>query len=189
MNAAYWTNIPASAASNSTTVRFRKTDPTSRSEMPSLGLEVTLDSLAKNNQATSPATPGRAKTASTVCQSMIFASGAAVATDMAMPRLSTAVVKAFIRVISLGLNHCINRGPVAVRMKANPRPAADRRSNSVMKFGVTPDSDTMATAAKPVVNAHLGPMREIKMPLGSPNAAATSSGKATSRLAVARLML
>ena len=118
---------------------------------------------------------------------MSSASGAAVATDKAIPRLNAAVVRAFMTVTSLGRNHCINRGPVAVRMKANPRPVADLRSTRAVKLGAHPDNETRATAVQPMMNALRRPMRAIRTPLGNPKAAAIRRGNATKSPAVARL--
>ena len=111
-----------------------------------------------------------------------------MATDRAMPRLKAAVVRAFMIVISLVGNHCINKGPEVVSTNANPRPMTERSRTRVRKFGANPERDNNAIDAHPMMNDRRIPTRAISMPLGSPKAAATRRGKATNRPAAARLI-
>ena len=119
-----------------------------------------------------PAIPGRANMVSDICQSMTSDNGAAVATEKAIPRLSAAVVRAFMIVISFGWNHCISKGPVAVSINANPRPMVDRSKSNVMKLGVRTEKDNMPTDAHPMTKDLRSPTRDISIPPGRPDVAA-----------------
>ena len=82
-------------------------------------------------------TPNRLKV---LAQPTTLDNGAAVAIERAMPRLMTAVFSPFMMRISLGLNHCISNGPVAVYKRTTPSPKATRNTSMLAKFGATADS-------------------------------------------------
>jgi len=95
---------------------------------------------ASKVQVKAPATPASPKMPKAIDHPNQLANGAAVETDKAIPRLRAAVLNAFMTRISLCLNHCIIRGPVAVSKNAVPTPNANRSASSEIKFGARGDS-------------------------------------------------
>ena len=89
---------------------------------------------------------------------------AAASRDTAIPTATAPVLTPFMMATSLGLNHLMSIGPLAVNNNAMPNPYAPRRSSMTQTLGTTLVSTINAMRAEPAVTAVRRPMRETMTP-------------------------